>query len=51
MAYVAIPVLLVAGIWLGFLGSCWGRLWIWVSLILLIGVGIFWPQVSEHLGQ
>ena len=40
MAYVAIPVLLVAGIWLGFLGSYWGRLWIWVSLILLIGVGI-----------
>ena len=40
VAYVAIPVLLVAGIWLGFLGSYWGRLWIWVSLILLIGVGI-----------
>ena len=40
VAYVAIPVLLVAGIWLGFLGSYWDRLWIWVSLILLIGVGI-----------
>jgi uncharacterized membrane protein len=40
VAYVAIPALLVAGIWLGFLGSYWGRLWIWVSLILLIGVGI-----------
>ena len=40
VAYVAIPVLLVAGIWLGFLASYWGRLWIWVSLILLIGVGI-----------
>ena len=40
VAYVAIPVLLVAGIWLGFLGSYWGWLWIWVSLILLIGVGI-----------
>jgi hypothetical protein len=39
VAYVAIPVLLVAGIWLGFLGS-YCRLWIWVSLILLIGVGI-----------
>ncbi len=34
------PVLLVAGIWRGFLGSYWDRLWIWVSLILLIGVGI-----------
>ena len=40
VAYVAIPVLLVAGIWLGFLGSYWARLWIWVSLILLIGMGI-----------
>lgn len=40
VAYVAILVLLIAGIWLGFLGSYWGRLWIWVSLVLLVGVGI-----------
>ena len=38
MAYVAIPVLLVAGIWLDSSAASGGRLWIWVSL--LIGAGI-----------
>jgi hypothetical protein len=40
VASIAILAVLIAGIWLGFLGSYWGRLWIWVSLVLLVGVGI-----------
>ena len=36
---IALLVLLVAGIILGFVGSWWGRLWIWVSLVLLVVVG------------
>lgn len=40
IATLALVVVLIAGIWLGFLGSWWGQLWIWVSLILLVGVGI-----------
>jgi hypothetical protein len=39
VAGIAILVVLVAGIILGFTGSFWGRLWIWVSLVLLIVVG------------
>jgi hypothetical protein len=38
-AGIAILVVLVAGIILGFTGSFWGRLWIWVSLVLLVVVG------------
>lgn len=40
VAYIAILVLLIAGIWLGFVGSYWGHLWIWIALALLVGVGI-----------
>jgi hypothetical protein len=36
VAYIA---LLVAGVILGFVGSWWGSLWIWVSLVLLVVVG------------
>ena len=39
VAYIAIVVALIAGIVLGFMGGWWGRLWIWVSLVLLVGVG------------
>lgn len=39
IAGIAILVVLVAGIILGFTGGFWGRLWIWASLVLLIVVG------------
>jgi uncharacterized membrane protein len=39
VAYIALVVLLVAGVILGFVGSSWGSLWIWVSLVLLVVVG------------
>ena len=39
VAYIALLVLLVAGVILGFAGSWWGSLWIWVSLVLLVVVG------------
>jgi hypothetical protein len=35
VAYIALLVLLVAGVILGFIGSWWGSLWMWVSLVLL----------------
>jgi uncharacterized membrane protein len=34
--YGSLLLLLVVGVILGFMGSWWGRAWIWVSLILLI---------------
>jgi len=38
VAYIALLVLLVGGVILGFVGSRWGSLWIWVSLVLLVVV-------------
>jgi uncharacterized membrane protein len=39
VAYIALVVLLVAGVILGFVGSWWGSLWMWVSLVLFVVVG------------
>lgn len=39
VAVIALLILLAAGVILGFVGSWWGSLWIWVSLVLFIGVG------------
>ena len=39
VATIAIIVSLLAGIVAGIMGGWWGRLWIWVSLVLLIAVG------------
>jgi small-conductance mechanosensitive channel len=39
IATIAILIGFVAGLVLGFMGSWWGSLWIWVSLVLLIVVG------------
>jgi uncharacterized membrane protein len=39
VAYIALLVLLVGGVILGFVGSRWGSLWIWVSLVLFVVVG------------
>jgi hypothetical protein len=38
VAYVALLVLLVGGVIRGFVGSRWGSLWIWVSLVLFVVV-------------
>ena len=39
VATIAILVVFFAGIAAAFMGGLWGRLWIWVSLVLLIVVG------------
>jgi hypothetical protein len=39
VAYIALVGLLVGGGILGFVGSWWGSLWIWASLVLFVGVG------------
>jgi hypothetical protein len=36
--YVGLLLLLVGGIWAGFAGDHWGRLWIWVSIGILVAV-------------
>ena len=39
IATIAVTVVLISGIVAGIMGSHWGRLWIWVSLVLLVAVG------------
>ena len=36
--YVGLLLLLVGGIWAGFAGDHWDRLWIWVSIGILVAV-------------
>lgn len=36
--YIGLLLLLVGGVWAGFAGDHWGRLWIWVALGLLVVV-------------
>jgi hypothetical protein len=38
LMYIGLVVLLVGGIWAGFAGDHWGRLWIWASLATLVVV-------------
>ena len=35
-AYPGLILVIVTGVWMGFLGSWWGRGWIWVSIVVLI---------------
>ena len=39
VAGIGLLVLLVGGIWAGIILGSWGRLWIWVSLVLLVVIG------------
>jgi hypothetical protein len=39
IATIAVIVSLIAGIVAGIMGGWWGRLWIWISLVLLVVVG------------
>jgi hypothetical protein len=50
--YISLLVLLAGGIAAGFLGGYWGRLWVWVSLALLVGMVIaMYPLGSTHYQQ
>lgn len=37
-AYASLLVILVSGIALGFMGEWWGRVWIWISIGLLLAI-------------
>jgi hypothetical protein len=38
--YIGLVLLLVGGIWAGILGGWFGRLWIWLALVLVIGIAV-----------
>jgi hypothetical protein len=53
--YGSLLLLLLVGVVLGFMGSWWGRAWIWVSLILLIAIvmlmGRFGSRIYGEAGK
>jgi MFS family permease len=44
--YVGLVLLLIGGVWAGILGGWFGRLWIWVALVLLIAIAIVMYAVA-----
>jgi uncharacterized membrane protein len=47
---VVVLIGLVSGIAAGFMGSWWGQLWIWISLVLFVGIGLaMTPLVAFRL--
>jgi uncharacterized membrane protein len=52
VATIAVIVSLIAGVVLGFMGSHWGRLWIWASLVMLVAVGgAMTPMAAIPMGN
>ena len=50
--YVALLVLLLAGIAGGFIGAHWGRLWIWASLgILVVVMAVMYSVATPYYGE
>ncbi len=52
--YVAGPafaVLLATGIWMGILGKVWGHGWIWVAIVILIGLMVGMNRMSVPFYQ
>jgi hypothetical protein len=46
VVYIGLLVLLAGGVAAGFVGGHWGRLWIWISLGLLVGIAGFMYVVA-----
>ena len=36
VAYPALLVVVITGVWMGFLGSWWGHGWIWAGIVVLV---------------
>lgn len=47
--YMSLYLLFGLGIVLGFMGSWWGRAWIWVSLILLIALVVIMSRLGAEI--
>ena len=47
--YGSLLLLLVVGVVLGFMGSWWGRAWIWISLILLIAIVVLMARFGSSV--
>ncbi len=48
---LSLLVLMLAGITLAFVVSAWGRLWVWTSVILLLGLTVWMFRVGQGTYQ
>lgn len=39
-SYPGLLLLVVTGVWMGFLGSWWGQKWIWTAIVVLVLVAV-----------
>jgi hypothetical protein len=46
--YSSLALLVIVGVVLGFMGSWWGRVWIWLSLILLVAIIAFMSRFGSR---
>jgi len=53
VAYPGLLLLIVSGVWMGFLGGWWGRSWIWASIGLLLAlmIGMAILSAPYHLAR
>jgi uncharacterized membrane protein len=52
VAVIALPVALITGVVLAFMGEWWGRLWIWASIGLIVVVGgLMTPMATIPMNQ
>jgi hypothetical protein len=50
--YVGLLLLLIGGVWAGFAGGHWGRLWIWVALgILIVVIFAMYAIATPYYGK
>lgn len=54
VAFPGLGLVLLSGIWLGFIDHAWGRAWIWSALVILVGVSVlmgFWSLPYHRARQ
>ena len=51
IAYPGLIVLIVTGVWMGFAGSWWGRVWIWAAIAVFILLFILMALISVPYHQ
>src|SRR5690242_16866190 len=45
--YIGLLVVVVTGVWMGFLGGWWGRPWLWASVAVLVAVLVVMGLISR----
>jgi uncharacterized membrane protein len=46
ITYPGLVLLIVTGVWMGFMGSWWGRGWIWAAIVILVILFVLMTYLS-----